>query len=122
MRFDTMITCGTIVTADGVLRADIGIKNGKIGAVLSPGGQFQAAERIDASGKYILPGGVDIHVHFEMDAGSIRSTDDFFTGTRAAAFGGTTTVMDFVEPAPEESLPGVHLQDFDTSEYFIDYL
>jgi dihydropyrimidinase len=59
---------------------------------------------IDAIGKLVLPGGVDPHVHLEMPVGVIRSSDDWFTGTRAAACGGTTTVIDFVEPQPGEKL------------------
>ena len=59
---------------------------------------------LDASGCLVLPGGIDAHTHLDMPAGEVTSSDDFETGTRAAAFGGTTTVVDFATPEPGESL------------------
>ena len=59
---------------------------------------------LEARGKLVIPGAVDVHVHLQMPIGEFTSADDFFTGTRAAAFGGTTTVIDFVEAKPQESL------------------
>jgi len=99
--FDLMIHGGTLVTASRTEEADLGIRGEKIAAV----GRGLKGERvIDARGLLVLPGAVDPHVHLEMPVGATRSSDDWFTGTRAAACGGTTAVIDFVEPAPGESL------------------
>lgn len=94
---------GTIVTASDTFRADILIRDGKIAAF----GTFDTAgESIDATGLYVFPGGVDPHVHLHYPQGPNRvfSSDDWLTGTIAAACGGTTTVIDFVEARPDESL------------------
>jgi dihydropyrimidinase len=99
--FELVIRGGTLVTANDTFRADIGIQDGKI-AVL--GENLQGLQNIDATDKWILPGGVDPHVHLEMPVGNTRSSDDWLTGTIAAACGGTTTVIDFAEPANGETL------------------
>ncbi|MCA9936415.1 MAG: dihydropyrimidinase [Ardenticatenaceae bacterium] len=101
MAFDLVIKNGEIVTAQGVYRADVGVRGERIAAI---GESLQGRREIAAAGKYVTPGAVDVHVHLEMPIGDIASTDDFYTGTRAAAFGGTTTIIDFVEPEPEETL------------------
>ncbi|MCR8848759.1 dihydropyrimidinase [Rossellomorea sp. SC111] len=91
---DKIIQNGTIVTATDTYKADILIQDGKIAAIgkgFDPGD----TEVIDASGKFIFPGGVDPHTHLEMPFGGTVSKDDFETGTIAAAFGGTTTLIDF---------------------------
>ncbi len=100
--YDLVIKNGTVVTAVSTTTADIGIRGEKIAAV----GQDLSGEReFDATGKLVTPGAVDIHVHMQMSLGDgIVSADDFFTGTRAAAFGGTTTMVDFVEAKPEQRL------------------
>jgi len=101
MSFDLVIKNGTIVTAETTYQADIGIEGQKIAAI----GQGLPGEReIDAAGKLVTPGAIDGHVHLEMPIGNFVSADDFFSGTRAAAFGGTTTIIDFVEARPGESL------------------
>ncbi len=64
----------------------------------------EPSEIIDASGLYVLPGGIDPHTHMELDVGSTVSSDDFFTGSMAAAFGGTTTIIDYPTPAKGETL------------------
>ncbi|MBH0230667.1 dihydropyrimidinase [Halobacillus yeomjeoni] len=89
-----IIENGTIVTAADTYKADILIENEQITAI---GENLDApdAERIDAKGCYVFPGGVDPHTHLEMPFGGTVSKDDFETGTIAAAFGGTTTVIDF---------------------------
>lgn len=99
--FDLVIHGGTLVTTSDTFKTDIGILDGKI-VVL--GEDLQGKQAIDATDKWILPGGVDPHVHLEMPVGSTRSSDDWLTGTIAAACGGTTTVIDFAEPAPGETL------------------
>ncbi|HEX9922348.1 MAG TPA: dihydropyrimidinase, partial [Anaerolineae bacterium] len=100
MSFDLVIKNGTIITAETTYQADIGIQGEQIAAI----GHNLAGEReIDATGKLVTPGAVDIHVHMQMPIGDgLVSADDFFTGTRAAAFGGTTTLIDFVEPQPQQ--------------------
>ncbi|WGG47626.1 dihydropyrimidinase [Rossellomorea sp. DA94] len=91
---EKIIQNGTIVTATDTYKADILIQDGKI-ATIGKGFDPGEAEVIDASGKFIFPGGVDPHTHLEMPFGGTVSKDDFETGTIAAAFGGTTTLIDF---------------------------
>jgi len=101
MEFDLVIKSGTIITARRSCRADVGIIGERIAAIDE---NLHGQSEIDARGKLVTPGAVDIHVHLEMPIGKFVSSDDFFTGTRAAAFGGTTTIVDFVEPGPEETM------------------
>ena len=98
---DLIIRNGTIVTATETYQADIGIKDGVITLI---GQGIEGDEIIDATDKYVLPGGVDVHVHLQMTIGDITSSDDFTTGTIAAACGGTTTIIDFIDPQPGQSL------------------
>jgi len=95
MRLDTVIRGGTVVTADDTCRADIGIAGGKI-AVIGLG--LEGAETLDASGKLVMPGGIDVHTHLDMPFGGTVTADDWTSGTTAAACGGTTTVIDFAIP------------------------
>src|SRR5689334_6463673 len=88
----TLISGGTIVTASDTYRADVLIDGEKI---VSVGQGLSADMTIDARGKYLIPGGIDVHTHLDMPFGGTVSSDDFFTGHRAAAFGGTTTHIDF---------------------------
>lgn len=101
MTLDLVIKNGTIITAETTYQADIGIQGEQITAI---GQSLSGAREIDAAGKLVTPGAIDIHVHLQMPIGDITSADDFFTGTRAAAFGGTTTIIDFVEPEPDQTL------------------
>ena len=102
MTLDLVLKNGLIVTSSATYHADIGIKDGRIAAIADA---LHGEEEIDATGKYVIPGGVDIHVHMQMSLGDgVISSDDFFTGTRAAALGGTTAIVDFVEPGPEQTL------------------
>jgi len=98
---DLVIKNGTIVTAADTYQADIGIEDGIIALI---GRGLEGDEVIDATDKYVMPGGVDVHVHLQMTIGDITSSDDFTTGTIAAACGGTTTIIDFVDPKPGQSL------------------
>lgn len=91
----TLIKNGTLVSASDTVAADLLIENGKI-ALIGQDMQDDDAATIDASGKLLLPGGIDVHTHLELPFGGTVSSDDFFTGHRAAAFGGTTTHLDFV--------------------------
>src|SRR5947209_13069645 len=95
MGFDTLIVNGTVVTATDSYLADVGITDGKIAAIGQSLARDNAKNILDAKGKYVLPGGIDVHTHLDMPFGGTRSADDFETGTRAAAFGGTTTLIDF---------------------------
>ncbi len=93
-----LITNGRIITAEQDYTADVFIENEKI-AMIGSRLPVQADKVLDARGKYVIPGGVDVHTHLDMPFGGTMSSDDFETGTRAAAFGGTTTVIDFATQA-----------------------
>ncbi len=96
-----VIKNGTIVTADRTWKADVLIKHDKI---IGIGPDLHADHEIDATGCYIMPGGIDPHTHLEMPFMGTYSSDDFESGTRAAVSGGTTMVVDFCLPNPGESL------------------
>ncbi len=104
MIYETAIRGGTLVTPKGPVQADLGIASGLIAAI---GPDLRAAAEIDATGKLVIPGAVDPHVHLQMPAGAFTSSDDWTTGTIAAACGGTTTVIDFVEPDGQALLPAL---------------
>jgi dihydropyrimidinase len=94
MRFDTVIRHGTVVTASDTFASDVGIKDGRIAALAAE--LTDAEEIIDATGLYLLPGGIDSHVHLDQPSGNgIVMADDFDSGTRSAAIGGNSTVMAF---------------------------
>jgi len=96
-----VIKGGTIVTAERSYRADILIEGERIAEI---GENLRGDETIDASDAYVMPGGIDPHVHLEMPFMGTSSADDFHSGTVAAASGGTTTVIDFCIPAPDGSM------------------
>jgi len=104
MAFDTIITNGRVVTASDTFSSDIAISAGKIAAIGQNLSRDNAATVIDAEGKYVLPGGIDVHTHLDMPFGGTTSSDDFETGTRAAVFGGTTTLIDFAIQYKGQSL------------------
>jgi dihydropyrimidinase len=89
-----LIQGGEVVTASGREIADVLVDGERIAAV-GPGLDLPADRVLDARGQYVLPGGVDAHTHFDLPVGPVVSSDDFQTGTIAALFGGTTTVIDF---------------------------
>jgi dihydropyrimidinase len=95
MAFDTIIKNGKVVTATDSYVADVAIASGKVAVIGTELPIANAIKVIDASGKLVLPGGIDVHTHLDMPFGGTTSADDFETGTRAAAFGGTTTLIDF---------------------------
>jgi dihydropyrimidinase len=113
----TLVAGGRLIAAEGEQLADLWIEDGRVAAIGSAPGW--AAERtIDASGRYVLPGCVDVHTHMDLAVvgnvgeaaggedrlGAESTADDFASGTRAAAFGGTTTIVDFAEQAPGQTL------------------
>jgi dihydropyrimidinase len=106
MRLDTIIKGGTVVTPGGSLRADVGIRGEKIAAIGEDlGGLADAGTKvIDAAGHYVIPGALDVHVHLELPFCGTVSADDYRSGTRAAARGGVTTLIDFAIPYAGESL------------------
>lgn len=97
----TIIKNGTIVTADLTYTSDIRIEDGTITEI---GPNLSGGTELDATGCYVMPGGIDPHVHLEMPFMGTYSTDDFESGTRAGLAGGTTMVVDFCLPNPDQSL------------------
>jgi dihydropyrimidinase len=101
----TLVSGGTVLSSSGAADMDVLIDGEQIAALAAPGSNVaavwaQAADRVvDATNRYVLPGGIDAHTHMEMPFGGTFSADTFETGTRAAAWGGTTTIIDFaVQP------------------------
>ncbi len=106
-----LIKNGTIVNADKSTKAAIFIADGKISEINLPTAALpDETIFIDAQGKYILPGGIDPHVHLHLPVSAGFSADDFFTGSRAGLFGGTTSFLDFVTPRRGQTLPDALLQ------------
>jgi dihydropyrimidinase len=101
-----LIKGGTVVSATGAVAADVLVDGEVIAAVAAPGTLSEVDEVIDATGKYVLPGGIDVHTHMEMPFGGTFAADTFETGTIAAAFGGSTTIVDFAVQAKGTSLLG----------------
>jgi dihydropyrimidinase len=99
----TLIKNGTLVTAAETFLADLLLDDGKI-ALLGHDLPSGGAQVVDARGKYVLPGGIDVHTHMELPFGGTLASDDFYSGQKAAAFGGTTTHIDFVIQGKGESL------------------
>jgi dihydropyrimidinase len=98
----TLIKDGTVVTASDTFVADVWIEDGKIVGLTHPSqrpalaaGHTNADQLIDAAGQYVMPGGIDGHTHMDLPFGGTTASDDFETGTIAAAHGGTTTIVDF---------------------------
>lgn len=92
----TLISNGTVVTASYVSDADVIIEDERIISVVERGGGGDEFDHvIDASGRYVIPGGVDMHTHMELPVSRTTSSDTYATGTRAAAIGGTTTIIDY---------------------------
>jgi dihydropyrimidinase len=92
---NTLIRNGTVVTARETIPADVLIEGERIRDVRRGIPPISAEKIVDASGMYVIPGGIDPHTHLDMPFGGTMSSDDFETGTRAAAYGGTTTIVDF---------------------------
>jgi dihydropyrimidinase len=104
-----LIENGTVVSPTGAEPADVLVQDGVIEALIRPGSALAGAvgdvdRRIDASGRYVVPGGIDVHTHMELPFGGTFASDTFETGTRAAAWGGTTTIVDFAVQTYGESV------------------
>jgi dihydropyrimidinase len=105
----TLISGGTLVSSTGAQVADVLVEDERVVAVAAPGSApvaafAEGARRIDATGKLVLPGAVDVHTHMELPFGGTHASDTFETGTRAAAWGGTTTIVDFAVQRKGEPL------------------
>ena len=113
----TVLKGGIVVNASESLAASVLIEGERVVAVADPAADFvtafsEGAEVIDATGKYVIPGGIDAHTHMEAEAFNSFSSDTFETGTVAAAFGGTTTILDFAQPARGKGSSLVAAVDF----------
>ncbi|MBZ9978479.1 dihydropyrimidinase [Mesorhizobium sp. BR-1-1-10] len=114
-----VIKNGTVVTADRTWKADVLMQHGRIVAI---GSNLHGDHEYDATGCYVMPGGIDPHTHLEMPFMGTYSADDFESGTRAALAGGTTMVVDFCLPAPQQSLlEALQMWDNKTSSASCDY-
>ena len=99
-----LIRGGTVVTAEQTFRADVLTVEGKISAI---GENLDApgdAEVLDAGGCYVMPGGIDPHTHMELPFMGTVASEDFFSGTTAGMVGGTTMIIDFVIPGPQQDV------------------
>src|SRR3989442_5853747 len=99
----TLITNGPMGTAADMYKGTI-LEDGDKVAMIGKGLKAAGAKRIDATGKYVIPGGIDVHTHMELPFGGTFASDDFHTGTVAAAFGGTTSIVDFAVQGMGEPL------------------
>lgn len=100
--FDLVIKDGTVVTPEGASNVDVGIEGEKI---ITMGQGLSGRREIDATGLTVLPGAIDAHTHMELPVRGDRSSDDFLSGTIAAACGGVTMISDFSVGSAETSLP-----------------
>src|SRR5262245_3456167 len=100
---DVVVRGGTVVDARWIASADVWIRDGRVQALVEAGTPLPvgaAAMEIDATGRLVLPGGVDPHCHVGFTSGEFTSLDDYYRCTTAAVFGGTTTIVDFAIPRP----------------------
>src|SRR3954463_2245453 len=109
MALDLVIRGGTLATAEKTFRADIGVEGERIAEI---GANLQAKRILDASGKLVLPGGIDSHCHIEqLSSMGVMTADDFYSATVSAAHGGTTTVIPFCAQHRSDNLQVV-LKDY----------
>ncbi len=111
-----VIRGGTVVTAEQTFSADVYCENGKIVAVGENLEVPASAEIIDATGQYVMPGGIDPHTHMQLPFMGTVASEDFYTGTAAGLAGGTTSIIDFVIPAPQQPLMEAYNQWREWSE------
>src|SRR6266508_4628668 len=89
---ETVIRGGRIATAEATYRADIGIRNGRIATIAE---RVEGERVIDVDGCVVMPGAIDVHTHFDTQLGAASTADDYESGSRAAAFGGVTTFVNY---------------------------
>jgi dihydropyrimidinase len=119
VHMDLIVRGGTLVTAEGAYRADIGIEGERITAIAQ---RLEGPRTLEAAGKYVLPGAVDAHVHMALTVGGLTSSDDFASGSIAAACGGTTTILDFAQSRRHYSLEATLTERLEqASKSAIDY-
>ncbi len=111
-----LISGGTIVTADLTYRADVLCEKGRIAAIGDKLNAPADAARIDAGGQYVMPGGIDPHTHMQLPFMGTVASDDFYTGTAAGLAGGTTMIIDFVIPNPQQNILEAYHQWRDWAE------
>ena len=111
-----LIEGGTVVTADLTYRADVLCADGKIVAIGDQLDVPAGAQRIDAGGQYVMPGGIDPHTHMQLPFMGTVASEDFYTGTAAGLAGGTTMIIDFVIPNPQQRIMEAYQQWRDWSE------
>jgi len=111
-----VIRGGTVVTAEQTFSADVYCNNGKIVAVGENLEVPSSAEIIDATGQYVMPGGIDPHTHMQLPFMGTVASDDFYTGTAAGLAGGNTSIIDFVIPGPQQPLMDAYKQWREWSE------
>ncbi len=118
-----LIKNGTIATEESHYKADILVEDGKISSISKNIDKHSSVEKvINAEGSYIFPGFIDPHVHMSLPTPAGNSSDDFYTGSRAALFGGTTTIIDFVTPNRGQSiLEALELRKKEAEDSIIDY-
>lgn len=105
-KFDLVVRNGTVVTASECMQCDIGVNQGQVVALMK--GLPEGRQEVDASGRLVLPGGVEAHCHIEQSSSfGIMTSDDFLSGTVSAAFGGNTTVLPFAAQHRGQSLRAV---------------
>lgn len=118
-KFDKIIKNGTIVTACDTYKADIGIKDG---VIIEIGKDLEGDNVIDATGKLVIPGGIDAHTHLDMPFGGTYSSDDFESGSKAAAIGGTTAFIDYsIQPTDGTLADAVSIWKEKGSKSCLDY-
>ena len=105
-----LIKGGTVVTADDTFRADVLCTDGKIQVVGDNIDPPSGCEIVDAGGQYVMPGGIDPHTHMQLPFMGTVASEDFYTGTAAGLAGGTTMIIDFVIPGPQENIWGAYQQ------------
>lgn len=102
MGLDLILRDGQVALGDACVRADVGVEGEKIAVVARPGSLPRGTQTLDLDGRFVVPGGVDPHVHAATMLGEFTTRDDFEACTRAAAWGGTTTIVDFAIPQPRD--------------------
>jgi dihydropyrimidinase len=105
MGLDVILRNGRVVLGDVCVPADVGVEGERIATVSAPGSLPGGTQTIDVPGRYVVPGGVDPHVHAATTLGEFTTLDDFEQCSRAAAWGGTTTIIDFAIPQPQDQRP-----------------